>query len=168
MSKAEQRRELISNLACALKQFKPTNQTLVNEKNGKPERVYEHSGSAPSYYQLVGIAQAGVHGMVSFLKDHDELKESYQNVTSDAMMAFVAAQKININCNSLSELTDTLIGKFQQALDFIEHLKESSSDEQAKTLCTTFLVNFKPSPPVDGNNVVITFPGTQADPNGKS
>jgi hypothetical protein len=155
MSEKSHPRQAIIDLIAALRSYKP----LVNEK-GEFEGKFEHLQGKPEFNhnQLLALAAHAISNINDFIKKFEEMKNKYEELSSDAMIAYVNASERGVSAESLAALAESLIGKYDQAVDVIRKINSLSHDTDVQAIANEYLLRFV----VEGSGVsrpdIITPP----------
>lgn len=133
-------RQRIIDLSTALRlNYKP----LVNEKTKEVDAFEILPGrEGHTRDQLIMLATAALADVSDFIKKYEEMKDNYENLTADAMMAYVEGKSRGIEAGSLAELAESLGSKFDQACDVIRKIGDISHDSDVQTITSKFLSRF--------------------------
>lgn len=133
-------RQRIIDLSQAIyKNYKP----LVNEKTKQvegfellPDRK-DHTRD-----ELLMLGCAALADIKDFIEKYEEIKNHYEHLTADAMMAYARGKEFGVEAESLDELAESLIGKFKQACDVLRAIERDPIDVKPATIASQFLSRF--------------------------
>lgn len=133
-------RQRIIDLSRALREnYKP----LVNEKTKEVDSFEVLPGrEGHTRDQLIMLATAALNDVNDFIKKYEEMKDKYEALTSDAMIAYVEGKSRGIEADSLAELTESLGNKFNQACDVLRAITRNPIDVTPQELASKFLSRF--------------------------